>query len=151
MLTAAQKTLIARFSLGCIATVSAEGRPMVSPKGTFLVLDDRTLAFGHIRSPQTLANLRGNPACEVVFTDPFARKAVRVAGRGRIVTRIDPGFADMIPRWRDTWGDLAKRVTALVVIDIDAVSDITTPPYDDGATEDEMIALYKAKYAEIYP
>ena len=32
--------------LGFVATVSATGEPNLSPKGTFVVLDDRTLAFG---------------------------------------------------------------------------------------------------------
>ena len=48
------KTLIARFPLGFVATVTPEGRPHLSPKGTFLVLDDSTVAFAEIRSPDTL-------------------------------------------------------------------------------------------------
>ena len=38
--------LITTFPLGFVATVTAGGRPNVSPKGTFLVLDDQTIAFG---------------------------------------------------------------------------------------------------------
>ena len=49
--------LIARFPLGFVATVTSGGRPSVSPKGTFLVLDDNTIAFGEVRSPGTMANL----------------------------------------------------------------------------------------------
>ncbi|MEM7616810.1 MAG: DapH/DapD/GlmU-related protein, partial [Pseudomonadota bacterium] len=36
------------FPLGFVATVTADGRPHLSPKGTFLVLDDSTIAFGEI-------------------------------------------------------------------------------------------------------
>ena len=58
MLTEEMQTLIRRFSAGAVATVNADGTPSVSPKGTFLILDSHTLAFGHIRSPGTVANLR---------------------------------------------------------------------------------------------
>lgn len=44
---------------------------MVSPKGTFLVVDDKTIGFGHIRSPQTLSNLRANSACADLTTPPY--------------------------------------------------------------------------------
>jgi predicted pyridoxine 5'-phosphate oxidase superfamily flavin-nucleotide-binding protein len=151
MLSRSQKQLITRFPLGCIATVSSQGRPMVSPKGTFLVVDDKTIGFGHIRSPQTLSNLRANSACEIVFTDPFTRKAVRVAGNAQIMIRSDAKFSDLIALWHNIWGALAKRIRALVLIDIAACADLTTPPYDDGITEAEMISVYQAKYKEIYP
>ena len=143
--------MIERFPLGFVATIDARGRPRVSPKGTFLALDENTIAFGDIRSPQTIANLRGNPDTEVNFVDPFARKAVRIRGRARIVEGGSEEFGGLIGRWVAVWGDLAKRIRLLAVIDVVEARDITTPPYDDGATEDEMIALYKRKYAEIYP
>jgi len=146
----AARQLIARFPLGFVATVDAEGLPCVSPKGTFLVLDDGTLGFGNIRSPGTVANLRANPACEVNFIDPFLRKGLRVRGTARIVGSGEAGF-DRISGWRAVWGDLADRITDLVLIEVAAVKPLSTPPYDDGVTEDEMLALYKAKYAEIYP
>ena len=144
------KGLIATFPLGFVATVTPDGRPAVSPKGTFLVLDDETIGFGEIRSPGTLENLAHRPEVEVNFIDQWKRKGVRVRGQVRIV---DPGieFDKLIRQWRDTWGDLADRINVLVVISVAEVKPVTTPPYDDGATEEEMIALYKAKFAEIYP
>ena len=63
--------LIRRFPLGLVATVMPDGRPAVSPKGTFLVRNAGELAFGAIRSPGTLRNLRANPALEINFrADP---------------------------------------------------------------------------------
>ena len=149
-LNAAAKDLIAKFSLGFVATVTADGRPHLSPKGTFLVLDDQTIAFGEIRSPGTMANLAHLPEAEVNFIDQWTRKGLRVRGAVRVV---EPGaeFDDLILRWRAVWGDLSDRINALVLISADQVKPLTTPPYDDGATEEEMIALYKAKFAEIYP
>ena len=146
----AQK-LIKQFSLGFVATVDANGHPAVSPKGTFLVVDDETIAFGEIRSPGTMANLGNLPRVEVNFFDPFKRKAVRIAGDVRIVERGSDEFSALIGRWIDTWGDLAQRINALAIINAERVKSVSTPPYDDGATEEEMIALYQRKYAEIYP
>lgn len=144
-------TLIERFPLGFVATVAEDGSPRVSPKGTFLVLDDETLAFGDIRSPGTIANLRLNPRVEINFVDPFLRKAVRVRGTARLISSNDEAFAGMAGRWEAIWPDLAPRIRHLVIIAVEAAKLVTTPPYDDGVTEDEMIALYKAKFAEIYP
>ena len=66
---------------------------------------------------------------------------------------VEPGeeFDRLIPRWRAVWRDLANRIAALVLISAEDVKPLTSPPYDDGATEEQMIALYKAKFAEIYP
>ncbi len=150
MLTAPMKDLIATFPLGFVATVTSEGAPAVSPKGTFLVLDDTTIAYGDIRSPGTRRNLMGNPAVEVNFIDPFKRKAVRVAGKAVINPKGTDWFTDMHPPWLGVFGDLAKRISALVVINIDSASEIWTPPYDDGVTEDEMIATYKARFGALY-
>ncbi len=144
------KDLIARFPLGFVATVTPEGRPAVSPKGTFLVLDGDTIAFGEIRSPGTVENLSHLPEAEVNFIDQWVRKGVRVRGATRIVEK-GPEFDTLIEKWRAVWGDLANRINLLVLITAEDVKLMTTPPYDDGATEEEMIALYKSKFAEIYP
>ena len=144
------KDLIATFTLGFVATVTPDGRPSVSPKGTFLVLDEDTIAFGEIRSPGTMANLAHCPEAEVNFIDQWKRKGIRVRGPVRVIGK-GAEFEALLPRWRAVWGDLADRINALVLIAAQEVKPVTTPPYDDGATEEEMIALYKAKFAEIYP
>lgn len=151
MLDEAARSLIERFPLGFVATVREDGSPAVSPKGTFLVLDDETLAFSDIRSPGTIANLRRLSRVEINFIDPFARKAVRARGEARLVGRDEGEFETLLPKWSAIWPDLAPRIRHLVVIKLDRAAIVTTPPYDDGATEQAMIALYKAKFAEIYP
>ncbi|MFV2053746.1 pyridoxamine 5'-phosphate oxidase family protein [Aliiroseovarius sp. YM-037] len=151
ILPASAKHVIETFRLGYVATVTPGGRPSVSPKGTFVIIDDNTIAFGEIRSPQTLTNLSHLPECEVNFIDPFARKGVRVRGATSTVRRDTEAFATLYPQWETLWGDLAKRINVIVKIAVAEVKPLTTPPYDDGATEEEMVALYKQKYAEIYP
>lgn len=151
MLTAPMKDLIATFPLGFVATVTPEGAPAVSPKGTFLVLDNQKIAYSDIRSPGTRRNLTANPAVEVNFIDPFRRKAVRASGKAIVHPKQSDWFAEMHPKWLDVFGDLAKRISALVEIKLETASEVWTPPYDDGVTEEEMIATYTAKFGALYP
>src|SRR5207247_7672614 len=87
MLTADMKRIIEEQRLGFVATAAADGTPNVSPKGTFVVVDDRTIAFGEIRSPGTIRNLRANSRIEVNFVDPFVRKGYRFAGSAAVLKR----------------------------------------------------------------
>lgn len=145
------RRIIRDFPLGIVATVTPNGEPAASPKGTFLVLDDITIAYGDIRSPGTRRNLEGNGKCEVVFVDPFLRKGVRIFGSSEIVSKDNELFGQLHMKWRDMWGDLAARIEAIVLIRAERVLPLSTPPYDDGASEAGMVTLYKKKYAEIYP
>ena len=90
MLTKEMKQLISDHRAGMVATINDNGTPSVSPKATFVILDDQTLAFGNIRSPNTLANLRKRPSVEVCFIDVLTRKAVRVTGTASIVGKEEP-------------------------------------------------------------
>lgn len=143
--------LITRWRLGHIATVTPDGCPSVSPKGTFLVVDDTTIAFGEIRSPQTVTNLTHNPECEVNFVDAFTRKGARLRGQATMVRRDTAPFEALYPQFQELWGELCDRMNLIVKIKVSEVKPLTTPPYDTGATEADMIALYKAKFAEMYP
>jgi len=149
-LNAAAIRCIEMWRLGFVATVSAGGRPCVSPKGTFIVINDETIAFGEIRSPQTITNLTGNPELEINFVDQFIRKGVRIRGRAQFLRRGTADFDALYPQFVTLWGDLAKRINIIVRIPVDEAKPLSTPPYDDGATEQDMIATYKAKFAEMY-
>src|SRR6266853_6685742 len=106
MLTADMKRLVGEQPLGFVATVSPDGTPNVSPKGTFAVIDDRTLAFADIRSPQTVRNLRANPRVEVNFVDPFVRKGYRFSGTATVVERKNGAFEALLGHFR---GPLVQR------------------------------------------
>lgn len=139
MLTDAMKALITDHSAGMVATVNDNGAPSVSPKATFVVLDDATLAFGNIRSPGTLANLRVRPAVEVCFIDVLARKAVRVTGTGQIIRK---GAEDATVReaFMQHWGDYVPHMSAFVIISLTAAEMILSPAYDLGFEEPALRA-----------
>ncbi|MDE0521469.1 MAG: pyridoxamine 5'-phosphate oxidase family protein [Boseongicola sp.] len=151
MLDAEAQRIIRDFPLGVVATVTPDGDPAASPKGTFLALGGDAIAYGDIRSPGTRRNLAHAPSAEVVFVDPFRRKGVRVFGPATIIERRDPSFAELYPMWENAWSELSSRISHLVRIGAERVLHLATPPYDDGATEDEMIALYKSRFEELYP
>lgn len=137
MLSTEMVRILEKQRLGFTATVSPDGRPSVSPKGTFVVVDSQTIAFGEIRSPKTLRNLQANPYAEVNFVDPLARKGFRARGRATVAASDTDLYRQHIGRF-DRWGALAKRIRNIVLIAVEEASLVTTPAYDDGATEADL-------------
>jgi len=90
MITQEMRRLIERNHVGFVATITPEGRPAVSPKGTSVVMDKTRVAIGDLRSPGTLRNITANPAVEINFLNVLSRKAVRSSGTARYVNGL-PG------------------------------------------------------------
>jgi uncharacterized protein len=148
MLTPDMKRVIEEQRLGFVATCAADGTPNVSPKGTFAVLDDRTIAFGEIRSPGTIRNLRANPRIEVNFVDVFVRKGYRFAGTATVVERGEAEFDNLLGKLRST---LEQRIRAIVTIRVTRALPLTSPAYDDGKTEPELRRSWTARFRMLQP
>ena len=148
MLTANMKKVIEEQRLGFVATAALDGTPNVSPKGTFAVLDDRTIAFGEIRSPGTIRNLRANPRIEVNFVDAFVRKGYRFAGTATVVERGEASFDTLLPNLRSA---LAHRIRAIVTIAVSKALPLTSPAYDDGRTEPELRRAWTTRFRMLQP
>ena len=80
------KKLVNFQKLGYVATVSSDGTPNLSPKGTIAILDDSRLVFANIRSPKTIENLANNPSIEINVIDPFSRMGYRFKGLAKILS-----------------------------------------------------------------
>jgi predicted pyridoxine 5'-phosphate oxidase superfamily flavin-nucleotide-binding protein len=148
MLTADMKRIIEEQRLGFVATAAADGTPNVSPKGTFFVVDDKTIAFGEIRSPGTVRNLRANPRIEVNFVDPFVRKGYRFAGTAVVVERGNAAFEALLGHFR---GALGPRMRAIVTITVTKALPLTSPAYDDGTTEPELRRAWTTRLRKLQP
>jgi uncharacterized protein len=148
MLTPDMKRIVEEQRLGFVATAAADGTPNVSPKGTFVVLDDVTIAFGEIRSPGTIRNLRDNPRIEVNFVDPFVRKGYRFGGTASVVERGDSTFELLLGHFR---GALAPRIRAIVTITVTKALPLTSPAYDDGKTEPELRRAWTTRFRRLQP
>ena len=79
------KKIISEFGPALIATASKTGKPNVSPKGSFRVLDDEHVVFANIASPRTMANLKENPQLTAIIFDRSTRKGCRVWGKAEIL------------------------------------------------------------------
>jgi uncharacterized protein len=148
MLTPDMKRLIEEQRLGFVATAAFDGTPNVSPKGTFAVLDDRTIAFSEIRSPGTIRNLRANPRIEVNFVDPFVRKGYRFAGTATVVERGEAAFDTLLPNLRSA---LSARIRAIVTIAVTKALPLTSPAYDDGKSEPELRRAWTTRFRMLQP
>lgn len=148
MLTQDMKKVVAEQRLGFVATVAPDGTPNVSPKGTFAVLDDRTIAFGEIRSPGTIRNLRANPRVEVNFVDVFVRKGYRFAGLATMIERGEAQFETVLPRLQSAF---AHRIRTIVMITVTKALPLTSPSYDDGKTETELRRAWTARLRKLQP
>jgi uncharacterized protein len=148
MLAPDMKRIIEEQRLGFVATTAPDGTPNVSPKGTFVVVDEVTIAFGEIRSPGTIRNLRADPRIEVNFVDPFVRKGYRFAGTAIVVERGGRTFASLLGHFR---GALAPRIRAIVTITVTKALPLTSPVYDDGKTEAELRRAWTARFRKLQP
>ena len=83
IITDDMRQIIAATRLAFIATVNADGTPNLSPKSSLDVLDGNHLGFANIASPNTVQNLRTNPAIEINAIDIFARRGYRFAAGPR--------------------------------------------------------------------
>lgn len=137
MLTQRMKAILEKQRLGFVATVCEDGTPNLSPKGTFVIVDDKTIAFGEIRSPGTIGNLRHRSAVEVNFVDPMIRKGFRAKGVATLHARGSDIYAAHRHRF-DRWGALADRIQHVVLIEISAAVPLSSPVYDDGANEAQL-------------
>jgi uncharacterized protein len=148
MLTEDMKFLIAAYPLGFVASVNKDGTPNLSPKGTFVVINDRQLVFGHIRSPGTVGNIAARPTIEINFLDVLSRKAVRVRGRAQMFSRSAPEFPPLFAALSN-WKGYTDIMKAVVRVDIEKASLITSPAYDLGNTEAQLREQYRAKFTSL--
>lgn len=139
--------LIETWRLGFVATVSADGHPNVSPKGTFIVLDEETIAFGEMRSPNTVANLAHQAEVEVNFVDVLSRAGVRIRGKARIVER-GAEFDALRPQFVANWGEeFLAMFNTIIVITCAEVKRLQSPIYETGCAESDLRAQWKTKIA----
>ena len=148
MITPEIAHLIRNNTLALVATVTPEGRPAVSPKATTVVLDERRIAFSDLRSPNTIRNIRANPAMELNFIDVFRRKAARVAGRATYAARGTGRFDGLLPQF-SAWADLQPRMRGVVEIEVESAAMVLSPVYDLGADEAELADEWLARYGEL--
>ncbi len=144
ILTADMKRVVAEQKLGFAATVSPDGAPNLSPKGTMAVWDDDHLAFLDIHSPQTVANLKTNRAIEINVVDVVLRKGYRFKGAATVLSKgvLFDAIADFYRQRGST-----SPYRNIVLVRIEAVAALISPAYDDGRSEADVAAEWEAYWA----
>ena len=138
------KNFVNSQKLGYVATVSNDGTPNLSPKGTIVVMNESTLVFADIRSPQTIQNLQNNPSVEINVVDPFQRLGYRFKGECKIINE-GPEFDKILDYYANV--GIKSKINSVVIVDVESMSEATSPSYDLGVTKDELVSKWKKYYS----
>ena len=139
-ITSEIKTFLNAQKLGYVATVSPDGKPNISPKGTIIPWTDDLLVFADIRSPDTIVNLQNNPFVEINVIDPLSRKGYLFTGTGKII-KDDPLYDEILNHYRIN--GIQSPINSIVLVSISSISLVTSPLYDLGKTEEEIKSKWK--------
>ncbi|MEE8470455.1 MAG: pyridoxamine 5'-phosphate oxidase family protein [Dehalococcoidia bacterium] len=108
------KATIGEIRPGIIATASRDGKPNVSAKGSFRVLDDDHVVFADISSPRTMANLRENPQVSILVIHPKTMKGCRIWGKAEILEE-----GELMAQMREVFADRNLKVKHVVKITVE--------------------------------
>ena len=115
-ITEEAQEMIERFSPALVATAGRDGRPNVSPKGSFRVLDEEHVVFADIASLRTMANLRENPKIAAMVFDPSSRRGCRIWGEAEI---LDSG--DLFESIKAEYGARKMKVKHVVRVRVEEI------------------------------
>jgi predicted pyridoxine 5'-phosphate oxidase superfamily flavin-nucleotide-binding protein len=145
-LTDDMQRVVNQQRLGFVATVCPDGTPNLSPKGTTTVWDGDHLVFADIRSPNTVANLRHNPAIEINVVDPFVRKGYRFKGTATVLTE-GTQFEEIVAFYRQR--GTTNPIHSIALVKVERALSLTSLAYDTGATEVEVQEQWETYYANL--
>lgn len=144
MLTADMRAVIDAVHLCFAATVTPDGRPNLSPKGTIGVWDDAHLFFLDIASPGTRANLAHSPWMEVNVVEPLSRRGYRFAGQAVL---HPPGSAVFDEAKRRVYGDQPPTypMSGVVLLAVERAAPLLSPAYWRVGDETELRDIWRAR------
>ena len=139
-ITSEIKAFLDTQKLGYVATVSSDGKPNISPKGTIIPWSEHLLAFANIRSPDTMSNLQNNPFVEINVIDPLSRKGYLFTGTAKII-KDTPLYDEILNHYRIN--GIQSPISSIVLVSISSISTVISPLYDLGKTEEEIKLKWK--------
>jgi uncharacterized protein len=146
-LTADMRAVIQAAHLCFAATVSPDGRPNVSPKGTIRVWDDRHLFFLDIASPGTRANLQARPWMELNVVDQLSRRGYRFFGPVAVHVG-DAVFEEAARRVRSP-EQTSYPIAAVMLLAVERAAPLVSPGYWRVPDERAMRALWRERRAAL--
>lgn len=103
-----------------VATAGKDGWPNVGPKGSVVVVDDSTLAFGEVTGRQTYKNLQENPKAAIAVMDYEQRLGYRFVGPAELETE-GPLYEKFAQRFAEM---KLPRPAAAVKVKVEAIYDL---------------------------
>ena len=147
LITDDMRRVLEEQQLGFVATVTPDGKPNLSPKGTTKAWDDDHLVFADICSPNTVANLAANPAMEVNVVDPAVRKGYRFKGTATVLSN-GPQY-DEIEAWYRARGS-TNPFRHIVLMKVEDAQPLWSPAYDQGRSEAEITVQWTHYWTDLW-
>lgn len=148
MLTTDMRAVIEAAHLCFAATVTPEGRPNLSPKGTIRVWDDTHLFFLDIASPGTRANLAHAPWLELNVVEQLSRRGYRFSGPAALHLEGSALHDEAIRR---AYGDARPGypVAAMVLLTVERAAPLLSPAYWSVADETVLREMWRSRRATL--
>ena len=146
LITPEIKEFLEQQKLGFVATVTPDGTPNISPKGTIIGWTSEFLAFANIRSPDTVNNLKNNPDVEINVIDPLLRRGYLFKGSTRILN--DGQMYDEILEFYKNLG-IKSIIHEIILVTVSDVTVVTSPLYDMGISEQEIKLKWKKYFHDL--
>jgi predicted pyridoxine 5'-phosphate oxidase superfamily flavin-nucleotide-binding protein len=143
-LTADMRAIIQAAHLCFAATVSPEGMPNVSPKGTIRVWDDHRLFFLDIASPNTRANLEAQPWMELNVVEQLSRRGYRFFGPVTLHRGGDAVFEEAMRRVQGQ-AQAPYPVSAVILLTVERAAPLVSPGYWAVSDERAMRELWRER------
>lgn len=143
------RAVLAAQRLCFAATVTPDGKPNLSPKGTIRAWDSQHLFFCDIASPRTRANLAVNPWIELNVVDGLSRRGYRFFGRATVHVGDDVH--------REAAARIAAEegheypVQSVVLVAVERASPVVSPGYEFAKDEWEMREVWKGRRRALDP
>jgi uncharacterized protein len=146
ILTEAMKRAVPEIQLCFVATVSPDGTPNLSAKGSLCVWDDDHLVFADIASPQTMRNIASNPHVEINTVDQIGRHGFRFKGVAEILR--DGEVFEFVRDSIHTREGPDVPVHAAVKVRVTQAQPLLSPAYtlNPGISESEVRAVWMDRY-----
>lgn len=147
-LTPDMRAVVETCQLCFAATVTSDGRPNLSPKGTIRVWDDEHLFFLDIASPRTRANLEHAPSLELNVVDQLSRRGYRFAGTATLHRPGSTVYKDAVRR---VYGDAvpSSAPSAVVLLAVERAAPVLSPAYWRGLDEHAIRAQWRERRAAL--
>ncbi|MBX2817374.1 MAG: pyridoxamine 5'-phosphate oxidase family protein [Saprospiraceae bacterium] len=128
-----------------LATADAKGNPNVSPKEVWTYVN-QDIAIANVASPQTLRNIKANPAVCLSFVNVFTQRGFQVKGTAVVLSVKDKYYERYAAPLRTIAGPRFP-FAQVFLLKVESVKEILAPSYvfypEDTDVQSQKEAAYR--------